>query len=51
MTSKINYNDRQFKSVRNSPNGDVSGDTTFHYHQEEISSGRIITAVVLCAAV
>lgn len=34
MTTKINYNDRRFKSISNSPNGEVGGDTTFHYFQD-----------------
>ena len=32
---KINYDQRVFKSVENSPTGEVSGDTTFYYHQKE----------------
>ena len=30
---KINYHNRQFVGVVNSPNGQVSGDTFFHYEQ------------------
>lgn len=32
MTS-INYDGRRFRSVANSPNGEVSGDTVFDYRQ------------------
>ncbi len=32
---KINYNNRQFKPVSNSDNGEVSSDMIFHYHQKE----------------
>ena len=31
----VNFNDRQFKSLNNSGNGEVSNDTTFHYRQNE----------------
>lgn len=37
---EINYNNRRFVSVENTPNGEVSGDTIFDYHQE----GRIVWA-------
>jgi hypothetical protein len=30
---KINYHNRQFAGIVNSPNGQVSGDTKFHYQQ------------------
>lgn len=30
----IDYNNRRFRSVSNSANGEVSGETLFHYHQE-----------------
>ena len=30
----INYNNKKFWSVENSANGEVSGDTVFHYRQE-----------------
>ena len=30
----INYDGRVFRSVANSPHGDVDADTTFHYHQQ-----------------
>lgn len=33
--SKINYNNRVFKSVSNSATGEVSSETTFHYYQIE----------------
>ena len=31
---KINYQGRRFIGVNNSPNGQVSGDTIFHYEQK-----------------
>lgn len=37
--SKINYNDRRFRSLSNAPNGEVAEGTIFHYHQE----GNILT--------
>jgi hypothetical protein len=45
---KINYNERVFKSVANSETGEVSGETTFYYHQRddlvwaEYSGGAIV---------
>lgn len=30
----LNYHNRYFRSVANTANGEVSGDTTFHYRQE-----------------
>ncbi len=36
----IDYNDRIFRSVSNSPNGEVSNETVFHYKQH----GYLITA-------
>ena len=36
----INYNGRTFKGITNSPNGQVSGDTVFHYAQQ----GTTLTA-------
>jgi len=30
----INYDNRKFRSVDNTANGEVSGKTLFHYHQE-----------------
>lgn len=44
----INYNNRKFRSVQNSPSGDVNSETIFHYHQEgelvwgEYSGGEIV---------
>jgi hypothetical protein len=35
----LNYNDRRFRSVSNTPNGEVSGQTMFHYSQV----GEIVT--------
>ena len=45
---KINYDNKKFRSVSNTDNGEVSGDTLFHYHQEgeliwgEYSGGEIV---------
>lgn len=45
---KINYDNRVFKSVSNSESGEVSSETTFHYHQKgnvvwaEYQGGEII---------
>jgi len=36
----INYNNRAFRAVQTSTNGETSEDTIFHYHQE----GNILTA-------
>lgn len=30
----FNYHNRYFRSIANTPNGEVSGDTLFHYRQE-----------------
>ncbi len=38
--TEINYNNRRFVSVENTPNGEVSGDTIFDYHQD----GQIVWA-------
>ena len=46
--SKINYDNRVFKSVQNSDKGEVSGETRFYYHQKgnvvwaEYQGGEII---------
>ena len=46
--SKINYDNRTFKSVQNSETGETSGETRFYYHQKgnvvwaEYSGGEII---------
>jgi hypothetical protein len=37
---KINYNGRTFRSINNSANGEVNGQTLFHYHQQ----GQIVWA-------
>ncbi|WP_286883020.1 MULTISPECIES: n-acetylglutamate synthase [Sphingobacterium] len=37
----MNYNNRKFRVVNNSHNGDTSSETTFHYNQE----GNILTSV------
>jgi hypothetical protein len=45
---KINYDNRIFKLIENSPGGEVSGETTFHYHQQgelvwaEYAGGAIV---------
>lgn len=31
----LNYNNRYFRPVVNTDNGEVSGDTLFHYHQKD----------------
>lgn len=36
----MNYQGKTFRSVSNTPNGEVSGETIFHYSQ----SGNIVTA-------
>ncbi|WP_339870137.1 n-acetylglutamate synthase [uncultured Algoriphagus sp.] len=36
----INYNNRAFRAVQNTENGETSAETVFHYHQE----GTILTA-------
>ncbi|SFA76341.1 n-acetylglutamate synthase [Algoriphagus aquimarinus] len=36
----FNYNNRKFRAVQNTENGETSAETVFHYHQE----GTIITA-------
>lgn len=33
--SSINYNGRKFRSLANSPNGEVDAQTIFHYYQRE----------------
>lgn len=44
----INYNDKYFRPLVNSANGETSGDTIFHYRQEdnivtaEYAGGKII---------
>lgn len=38
--ASLNYHDRYFQSIENSPNGEVSGKTVFHYRQE----GQILWA-------
>ena len=32
--SAINYDNRRFVSIQNTPNGEVNGDTIFDYHQD-----------------
>ncbi|MGG5576120.1 n-acetylglutamate synthase [Myroides sp. C15-4] len=36
----INYNNKTFRAVQNTPNGETSSETVFHYQQE----GMILTA-------
>lgn len=38
---KINYNNRKFRPISNSENGEVSGDMIFHYKQ----TGNILTCL------
>ncbi len=44
----INYDNKTFRSVSNTDNGEVSGDTVFEYHQDgdlvwaEYSGGEIV---------
>lgn len=38
--SKINYNNRKFRTIQNTENGETSSETVFHYSQE----GQILTA-------
>jgi hypothetical protein len=33
---KINYHGRQFRGITNTPNGQVSGETSFYYEQDGI---------------
>ena len=33
--TQINYDNRRFVSVANAANGEVSGETIFHYHQQD----------------
>jgi hypothetical protein len=53
MTPKINYNDRSFVPKTNSENGEVDGQTVFHYHQEgttlwaEYAGGEIARGYLL----
>lgn len=36
----VNYNNKTFRSIANTGNGEVGGETLFHYHQDEM----IVTA-------
>ncbi len=40
MATKIDYDGRRFRSVSNSPGGDVSAETTFDYRQQ----GEVVQA-------
>lgn len=52
----ISYNDKRFASVANTDNGEVSGDTIFHYHQSgnvvwaEYSGGEIVRGTLIAIA-
>ena len=35
LVMKINYNNRKIAGVKNTPNGQVSGETIFHYKQDQ----------------
>lgn len=35
MGLAIDYNDKVFKAISNSDGGEVGGETTFHYHQQD----------------
>ena len=47
------YNNKTFRSVTNTDNGDVSGETLFHYHQQshivwaEYSGGAIVKGLLI----
>lgn len=47
------YNNKTFRSVTNTSNGEVSGDTLFHYHQKdqivwaEYSGGSIVKGFLI----
>ena len=49
----LNLNNKQFKALHNSDNGEVSSETIFHYHQEgetiwaEYSGGAILKGHLL----
>ena len=45
----VNLDQRFFVSAANTPNGDASGDTRFHYRQRDAVSGRL-TAAAACAS-
>lgn len=51
--TKINYDQRTFKSVSNSETGEVSSETTFYYHQKddfvwaEYSGGEIVFGTLI----
>ena len=52
----IDYDGKTFRSVENSSNGEVSGDTTFQYHQAgsvvwaEYSGGEIVRGHLIAVA-
>lgn len=49
----ITYDNKTFRSVTNTANGEVSGDTLFHYHQQgqivwaEYSGGAIVRGFLI----
>jgi hypothetical protein len=49
----ISYDNRNFRSIANSGNGEVRGNTIFHYHQDgevvwaEYSGGEIIRGMLI----
>lgn len=49
----ITYDNKRFASVANSENGEVSGDTVFHYHQSgtvvwaEYAGGEIVRGTLI----
>ena len=50
---RINYDNRAFRSISNSENGEVSGETVFHYQHDgdvvwaEYSGGEIVRGTLL----
>ena len=53
----MNYDGKTFCSVTNTTNGEVSADTTFHYHQDgsivwaEYSGGSIVRGTVIAKVI
>ena len=49
----ISYDNRKFRSVANSDNGEVGGDTIFHYHQDgnvvwaDYAGGEIVRGTLI----
>ena len=50
---RFNYDGKKFRSIANSPGGEVGGGTTFHYHQDgelvwaEYSGGEIVYGTLI----